>query len=140
MNVFEGKGLLIRGLRFLAPREAYDILVAGEAVLVDLREDYLVAVKRFSVPGLVYVPHRDLPDVFASLSKDLPLIVADSAGVYTKDAALFLQAHRYDQVACLNGGMLAWDEAGMPVATDASALLHGDCACVMRPREPKPDR
>jgi rhodanese-related sulfurtransferase len=136
MDAFEGQGLVIGSLRFLAPREAYDILVAGEAVLVDLREDYLVAMKRFSVPSLEYVPHASLPEVVASLSKNRPLIVADSAGVFTKDAARFLQAHGFGQVACLNGGMLAWDQAGLPVATDASAQLHGDCACVMRPRTP----
>jgi hypothetical protein len=38
-------------------------------------------------------------------------------------------------VACLNGGMLLWDQEGLPVVTDAAALLHGECPCVLRPRK-----
>jgi hypothetical protein len=37
-------------------------------------------------------------------------------------------------------GMIAGDQAGLPVSTDADALLHGDCACVMRSRKDRAAR
>ena len=72
------------------------------------------------------------------LPMDRLLVLADSSGVYTKGAAAQLRALGLSNIACLNGGMLAWDQAGMPLETDPDALLHGECACVMRARKDRP--
>jgi rhodanese-related sulfurtransferase len=134
MDAFEGKGMVIQGLCFLSPREALQVLGEG-AVLVDLRSDELMEMKAFQVPAQIHVPHRDLETHCAGLPMDRPLLLADSSGVFTKAAAHFLLDHGFQQVACLNGGMLAWDQAGLPVVTDPETLLHGECACVMRSRK-----
>ena len=49
--------------------------------------------------------------------------------------ALCQDIRGFAQVACLNGGMLLWDQEGLPVVTDAAALLYGPCPCVLRPRK-----
>ncbi|BDU73180.1 hypothetical protein METEAL_23540 [Mesoterricola silvestris] len=90
--------------------------------------------KAFDVPGQIHVPHSELIEHTGSLPKDRLLILADSSGVYTKAAAATLRAAGFDRIACLNGGMLAWDDAGMPLATDPAALLHGSCPCVLKTR------
>lgn len=133
MGMFENKGMVIAGLRFLSPRETYEAVCAG-ALLLDLRADYLIAMKAFSVPDIVCIPHRELAKRYGEIPNGRPLVLADSSGVYTKDACAFLLAQGFSEVACLSGGILNWDDSGMPTATDADALLHGDCACVMRPR------
>lgn len=137
MDAFEGKGMVIQGLRFLSPREAFQVLGQG-AVLLDLRSDELMEMKAFEVPATIHVVHRDLASHCASLPLDRPLILADSSGVFTKAAAQFLLEHGFPQVACLNGGMLAWDQEGLPVVTDPGAILHGECACVMKSRRGRP--
>jgi len=137
MDTFEGKGMVIQGLRFLSPREALQMLGKG-AVLLDLRSDELMEMKAFEVPAMIHVPHLDLASHLASLPLDRPLLLADSAGVFTKAAAHILLEHGFEQVACLNGGMLAWDQEGLPVLTDPGAILHGECACVMKSRKVKP--
>lgn len=134
MAVFEGKGLLILGLRFLGPQEALEVLQAG-AVLLDLRAAELREMKAFRVPVQIHVPHLELAGKVAELPRDRPLVLADSAGVFTKDAAHLLLEHGFPEVACLNGGMLAWDTANLPVVTDPAAILHGECACVLRSRK-----
>jgi len=127
-------GLFIQGLWFLPPQEALKALQQG-ALLVDLRSEDLLAMKAFAVPEFVHLPHTMLPQHTAELPKDRLLILADSSGVYTKGAAAELQAMGFERIACLNGGMLAWDQAGMPVDTDPETLLHGECACVLRSRK-----
>jgi rhodanese-related sulfurtransferase len=136
MGVLEGKGMVIQGLRFIAPKEALGLLRDG-ALLVDLRSDDLAAMKAFGVPDTRHLPHTELPSHLADLPGDRLLLLADSAGVFTKDAAHLLLDHGFSQVACLNGGMLAWDQEGLPVVTDQEAILHGECACVMRSRKTK---
>ena len=80
MDVFEGKGLLIGGLRFLAPAEAYPLLAERMALLVDLREDYLVAMKRFLVP--------DIACIELSLVMNVDLISSPGAMMSTHFAKL----------------------------------------------------
>jgi len=127
-------GMHLQGLWFLSPREALQALLQG-ALLVDLRMDELFEMKAFSVPSQVRLGYPVMADQAAALPKDRLLILADSSGVYTKGAAAALQALGFEQIACLNGGMLAWDQEGLPLATDPSALLHGACPCALRPRK-----
>ncbi len=133
MGIFDGKGMVIAGLRFLAPKDALAALNEG-AVLVDLRLDELAEMKAFQVAETIRIPHEELAGLLSELPTDRPLLLADSAGVYTKEAAHLLLDHGFTEVACLNGGMLLWDQEGWPVTTDAAALLHGQCPCVLRPR------
>lgn len=134
MGTFDGKGMVIQGLRFLAPQDALAVLNEG-ALLVDLRMDELAEMKAFKVPATIRIPHEELPGLLAELPADRPLLLADSSGVYTKEAAHLLLDHGFTEIACLNGGMLLWDQEGLPVVTDPAALLHGECPCVLRPRK-----
>ncbi|HNX31828.1 MAG TPA: hypothetical protein PKM35_09485 [Holophaga sp.] len=121
----------IPGLRFLSPREAYEELQAG-AALVDLRSDELAEMKSFAVPAVFHIPHRSLETCISELPKDRLLILADSSGVYTKAAARLLLSNGFALVACLDGGMLSWDEAKMPLKVDPDSMMYGECSCVMR--------
>lgn len=132
MGAFDHKGIVAGSLRHLNPAEACEVLLSGAAILLDVRADYLVEMKRFQVPSVVYALPADIPAALEHLPRERPVLVADSSGVFTKAVAAALLASGFHDVACLNGGMIAWDNAGMPVDTDRGALLHGDCACVMR--------
>jgi arsenate reductase (thioredoxin) len=138
MNPLEEKNAPLAGLTFLSPRQAYAELSQG-AVLVDLRSDDLAEMKAFAVPSVFHIPHRSLATCLSELPKDKPLILADSSGVYTKSAARLLFENGFTQVTCLDGGMLAWDEARMPLDADPDAMMYGDCSCVMRSRKSKMD-
>lgn len=137
MAATDRKGMFIQGLWFLSPQEALEALQRG-GLLLDLRSDELVQMKAFAVPESLHLPHPIVPGQVDNLPHDRFLVLADSSGVYTKAAAATLKDLGYDQIACLNGGMLAWDQAGLPVATDAEALLQGECACAMRSRKDRP--
>ena len=136
MNSVESTNAPVPGLRILAPQEAYAALVAG-AVLVDLRSDDLVEMKAFSVPCICHIPHRSLATCLSELPKDKALILADTSGVYTKTAAKLLLENGFTQVACLDGGMLAWDEAKLPLEMDPDSMMYGECSCVMKSKKSK---
>ncbi len=134
MDPFTARQQSPQGLRYLAPGNALEALQAG-AVLVDLRADDLVEMKAFDVPSVYHIPHRALATCLSELPKDRLLVLADSSGVYTKEAARLLFEHGYTQVACLDGGMLAWDEAQLPLVSDPDSMMYGECSCVMKSKK-----
>jgi arsenate reductase (thioredoxin) len=129
-------GSRVQGLAFLSPQEAYDSLQNG-AALVDLRSDDLVEMKAFAVPNIYHIPHRSLATCLSELPKDRFLVLADTSGVYTKAAAKLLLENGYTQIACLDGGMLAWDDAKLPLDSDPDSMMYGECSCVMKSRKSK---
>ena len=131
MNSLLENNAPIPGLRFLAPQDALAELQSG-AALVDLRSDDLAEMKAFAVPSIFHIPHRTLATCISELPKDRLLVLADSSGVYTKTAARLLHDNGFTRIACLDGGMLAWDEASMPLNADPDSMMYGECSCVMR--------
>jgi rhodanese-related sulfurtransferase len=131
---FAGQGLLINGIVHLAPREVLAAVERG-AVLVDLREEYELAMKTFDVPGVLFLASSALEEAFEQLPLDRPLILADSVGLRSRAAVAFLQARGCGDVANLNGGILDWESAGLPTKVDPDGLWRGQCACQLRPRK-----
>jgi rhodanese-related sulfurtransferase len=111
-NCFLGHGLQIDGIVFLAPREALPFL-EGEAVLVDLRLDREKSGREFQVTTVLALPFPELVAKLSTLPRDRPLIVADSVGVNSKEAARLLMDHGYER-----------DEE-----------LVGSCTCRLKPRK-----
>lgn len=136
MDYFGNYGIRSKGMLSLSPQETLAICEKG-AVIVDVREEYLNGYKIFGVPEVVYLPMSRFRENFRSLPKDRPLILADSAGLKSKEAALFLLQKNYDNVANLAGGLVEWERDGMPLDTDINERLTGSCMCQLKPRDRK---
>jgi arsenate reductase (thioredoxin) len=129
---FAGRGLCINGITHVSPREALAAIEQG-ALLVDIREEYELAMKTFDVPGVVFLANSTFAGTFDQLPTDRPLILADSVGLRSRDAVVLLQQHGYTELASLNGGILDWNNAGLP--TRVGSLWTGQCACQLKPRK-----
>jgi len=135
-NLFEGKGLKNGLLLSLSPNEAFDLCGKG-AKLVDVREDYLNSFKMFGVEKVIYLPKSLFSENYQQLSRDEYLIFADSAGLRSKEAVLFLLGKGYDKIANLAGGIVEWERDGLPLNIDISERLTGSCMCQLKPRDRK---
>jgi rhodanese-related sulfurtransferase len=133
-NRFSSHGLNIDGIVFLSPKDALPFL-EKDAILVDLREGLERNGREFKVNNVILMPHRGFKDEFGSLPKDRPLILACCVGLVSKEFVRILLDHGYTSVASLNGGMIAWEQDGMPIVIDRGEELAGGCACQLRPRK-----
>ena len=129
----KGKGLVINGMVHLSGKEALEAVGQG-ALLVDLRPPLESDYKKFAVPEVRYIPFEDIGDRIAEVSRDRPVIVADSVGLRSKKAVEYLLKRGYNNVANLNGGILDWEHDGLPIKVDLSKQLSGSCTCRLRPR------
>jgi rhodanese-related sulfurtransferase len=65
-------------------------------------------------PQAVHIPLGELPDRVGELDPDAPLVVVCHSGARSARATAWLTQGGYDAVN-LDGGMIAWARAGLPV-------------------------
>jgi rhodanese-related sulfurtransferase len=101
-------------LRVVGPDEARRLVDAG-ALLLDVREGEEWSAGR--APGASHVPLAELPDRLDDLDASRSVVCVCRSGSRSRRAALFLIEHGVD-AANLEGGMIAWAEAGGPLESD----------------------
>lgn len=129
-------GFIANGVLNLTPRESFEMCLKG-ALIVDVREDYMNSFKLFRVDKIIYLPFSELELRFSQLPDDQPLIFADAVGLRSRESVLFMNAHGYDNISNMAGGIVDWERDGLPINTDITARLSGSCMCQLKAREPK---
>jgi|WetSurMetagenome_2_1015567.scaffolds.fasta_scaffold638914_2 rhodanese-related sulfurtransferase len=129
---FSNLGFIIEGLRHLSPRQAYECCLKG-AIIVDIREDYEIAIKDFGITGKLFCPYTEFEKLFRTLPKDKPLIIADCVGIHSKAAARLLLENGYSNVANMAGGIADWERDGLPMKKDIE-IMGGQCPCQIKSR------
>ena len=132
---FNNLGFEIDGILHLTGKQAYTCL-KQEALLVDVREDYEIAIKDFGISNVLLCPHTDFDKLYKTLPKDKALILADCVGLHSKEAAFKLLANGFTKVANLVGGIAAWERDGLPMNTDVETM-SGQCMCQIKSRKTK---
>jgi rhodanese-related sulfurtransferase len=97
--------------------EVADLPVAFDqsAVLLDVREDD--EWQRGHAAGAQHIPMGDVPARIGEIDADATLYVMCHAGGRSMRVAQYLARNGYQPIN-VNGGMLAWAEAGRAVVTD----------------------
>jgi rhodanese-related sulfurtransferase len=97
--------------------EVADLPVAFDesAVLLDVREDD--EWQRGHAAGARHIPMGDVPARIGEIDADATLYVMCHAGGRSMRVAQYLARNGYQPIN-VNGGMLAWAEAGRAVVTD----------------------
>src|SRR5262245_19254499 len=97
---------------------------AAKPLLVDVRERYEFEAVR--APGVVLIPLSEFAMRYAELPRDRGLLLICAAGSRSQRAGEFLAASGYPDVANVAGGIIAWQAAGLPVASGPPAPGEGD--------------
>lgn len=129
--MFINKGNLINGIMHLSPREVFEECSHG-AILLDLRRESEISYKAFDVENIITADPKSVKEKFNDLPKGNPLIVADNAGLRSKEIVEFLQSKGFNNLANLAGGMFEWDRDNLPIKVNNSERLSGSCLCVIR--------
>lgn len=117
----------------LSPREAFECL-QGNAAVLDIRPEYEISYRVLDVPKVFFLQYNSYRDNLDKIPKDIFLIVADSVGNRSTEVARHLLEQGYHQVACLAGGIVAWDHDGLPLTKNVDFEMVGGCACRLHPQ------
>jgi len=132
-TLFENYGFISSGILNVNPREAFELCGKG-AVIVDVREDYLNSFKIFDVSEIIYVPKSTLEKNYTLLPREKYMIIADSVGIRSREAFVFLKDKGYEKIANMAGGIVDWERDGLPLKTDDKQELTGSCLCQLKAR------
>lgn len=99
----------------IGAREADELLRNGQAVLVDVREPHEWEAGR--IPGARHVELERLASQADSIPRDTRVIFQCRLGARSAMATKAFRAAGYDAWS-MAGGIIAWDEAGLPLEPD----------------------
>lgn len=107
-------------VREITPQEAFDELKSSDAILVDTREPHEYS--EAHIDGANLVPPAMLAEKIASVAPDKSgrVLLSCRSGVRSYKAAEQMIAMGYEDVASVAGGILEWQDVGLPVVESNS--------------------
>jgi rhodanese-related sulfurtransferase len=96
----------------LSPAVAAELLAEDRAELIDVREDY--EREAGHIPGSRHLELSALTDSARELPLDRPLVFQCRVGARSAQAAFAFRRAGFD-AHNLDGGIVAWAEAGLPI-------------------------
>lgn len=94
-------------------QEAKELLDAGHAIIVDVREPS--EWQQGHVPGTVHIPLQTIPENLERIPKDKTVILLCHSGARSHHAANWLRHNGFPDVANLGHGIVGWAHAGYPI-------------------------
>ncbi len=105
----------------VSPQRAKELLDRGEAVVVDVREDY--EREAGHIEGSVHIALQRLTAEAESLPRDRPIVFQCRVGARSAMAAQAFRASGYDAWS-MAGGLMRWDADGLPLAGGGRVADH----------------
>jgi rhodanese-related sulfurtransferase len=99
--------------------------IPAGAHIVDVREND--EWEAGHAPHARHVPMREVPARFDEIPTEGSVVIACRVGARSAQVTAFLRAQGRDNVVNLDGGMMAWEAAGLPLASSVGT----DQACVL---------
>ena len=94
----------------------------GQVHILDVRQPEELVDKLGCIATAQCVPLNELKDRLAEVPKDKPVIPVCHAGMRSGQATVILRDAGFPRVANLHGGMLLWQQMGLPVLRSTSPL------------------
>ena len=101
----------------ISPADLQTMQAAGAIQIVDVRNNDEVA--RGIISGAKHIVLNDLPMRWNELSDEIPLVFYCHSGVRSAHACIYMADQGFTNLFNLQGGVVAWGQAGLPFANRA---------------------
>lgn len=95
-------------------------VLKGNALLIDVRERDELAEQSYDVKNSINIPLDSLQSNLIKIPKNKQVIVACQKGGRSQKAYDLLKKNGFTNIANLDGGMIAWQAAGLPTKTSTN--------------------
>lgn len=115
----------------ISAKEAFIYIQKG-ALILDIRKDYETNYRVIDFPEIIYLSYDSYKDKYNSVTKERDIVIVDNVGLVSPEVGRFLISKGYNSVFYIGGGIIDWDDAGLPLKKDLDYELNGGCACQVR--------
>jgi rhodanese-related sulfurtransferase len=119
----------IQGVKHISPVNAMEAVTAGNAILLDVREEFEWKTLSIDIGQILYHPMSVILDRLEKIPVDKPLIVICVSGERSTKIVNLLNRNGFEDVANLDGGIVKWIEEGMPFKSKLSKDQSCGCGC-----------
>lgn len=105
----------LEGVKHIDPAEAYKLLKNNELFFVDVREEIECNYEFIDSDNILYHPMSAIMDRLSSIPKNIPLAVICNEGIRSVKVANLLNLQGFEQVANVDGGLIAWINQSLPL-------------------------
>jgi len=109
------QGFHIEGVQHITPSNAYSALCIGEAILIDVREEYEFIVESIPLSDIFNFPMSGIVAHLLDIPIEKPIIVMCKAGVRSVKVVHFLHENGMVNAFNLDGGITAWEAFELPL-------------------------
>ena len=82
-------------------------------LVIDVREQWEYG--EGHIPGVTLIPKNEIPNRLSELPTDQEIVVTCRSGNRSGQVADFLRQQGFDNIHNMTGGIIAWENAGLPV-------------------------
>lgn len=107
---------VIRGIKEVSPSEATQLINHQGGIVIDVREG-----KEFAEGHIInslHIPMGNVQQRIAEIEKykQKPIIVSCRSGARSSTVCGWLRKHNFENVSNLKGGVMAWQNASLPLS------------------------
>ena len=107
----------------ITPQHLFQKLQEKTAILIDVREAHEYQTQ--SIPQSLHIPLANIDaETPSKFPKDTLLVMQCKSGMRSLSACKQLKSHGYDHIANLEGGIIAWSQAGLPLQSATTDYLR----------------
>ncbi len=117
----------IEGVQHITPQNALDAVYAGEAIMLDVREENEWKIEAIALNDVYYQPLSVIMKRLTYIPRDKAIIVFCHVGVRSTKVADMLIMNGFKNVANLDGGLVEWKSLGLPF--DSKRSFGCSCGC-----------
>ena len=88
-------------------------MARDDVIVLDVREQW--EYDEGHIPGVIHMPMNDVPANLDEIPTDQTVIVSCRSGNRSGQVTNFLREQGYENVHNMEGGIVAWERAGLPV-------------------------
>lgn len=115
----------IEGVSHITPLKALEAVKSGEAILLDVREEYEWKNRSIALDNVLYHPMSAIIERLKHIPDNTGIIVVCTSGERSSKIANLLNRQGFPDVANLDGGIKEWIKQGLPYESN----FKMDCGC-----------
>ncbi len=112
-------------VKSITPKEVYEQMQKKQILLVDIREKQETDDVWIDMPKVVYIPFSLLKTNLNALNKADNIVLCCAVGLLGMEAGELLLQNGFHSVAVVEGGILDWQAAHLPI----KSAMEMQCKC-----------